>query len=117
MIYLNDVEINAEFEVLSESYDKVKKYDVMTEDGVRHVKYVTVKHDVSCRFITLYPEVLKQIKDIVTSTNSYVQIHIPIENFEDIEYQAIVDNVSDEAVFIDDNNIWWGILQMTFYER
>lgn len=117
MIYLDDLEFDADIEVMNRNYVKTERYNVTTDDGKQHVKYVSVKQNLTIRFITLMPDVLNSIKQIICSTNSYITLKIPDKNNGDLELECFVSEIGEETVFIDDDNIWWGLLEVTITER
>lgn len=118
MIYLNGTPFDVEVRNLSRDYIRTKAYRVQTEDGLQHTKTLAIKRKINVTFMTLEPDDHNAILDILTSSSSeYITIKIEDEINGNLEFTAILGDVSDESVFIDGKEIWWGALSTVFEER
>lgn len=117
MIYFNGTAFDVEVEELGRYFRKTVAYDVTTQDGIRHVKYNTVKMSLDLQLVIMEQEIYQQLLAIFKTTEPYVDVKIEDSVNGDIEFTAINPEVSDECEFYDDNQVYWGSFRITLDEK
>lgn len=111
---VNDTEFNIGVAKLQRSVKKTYKYDVTTEDGVRHTEIRAIYPVYTLLLGSISQTDYDTLRSVLNTYDDTVSVTLP-DGQEDVTFDAIAELSADALVFIESNGTRrWDNLMVTF---